>query len=121
MLASAYGPPAVVSALLKAGATTHGRNSVGYSSLHYAAKYNRHKVVSLLLEAKSEVNCENHHGLTPLLFAARYGNANMVAELLKFRADIHMKNSGYDVHSLAKLNREDSKNVLAVLRGITDL
>jgi ankyrin repeat protein len=188
MLASRYGPPAVVNALLKAGATTHGRSNVGFSSLHLAARYNSHKVVSLLLEAKSEVNaknndgwtplhfaaaynshkavsllldaksevnakenkrwtalhfaakysslkvvsllldakselnCENNYGSTPLLYAARYGNANMVAELLKFRADIHKKNkSGYDVYSFAKFNRKDSKNVLAVLRGTTDL
>ena len=45
----------------------------------------------------------------------------MVAELLKFRADIQKNKSGYDVHSLAKLNTTDSKNVLAVLRGTTDL
>ena len=46
----------------------------------------------------------------------------MVAELLKFRADIHKKDkSGDDVHTHAKLNRKDSKNVLAVLRGTTDL
>ena len=80
--------PAMVAALLAAGADLEIRNDDGETPLHFAAGYNEPAMVEALLAVGADLETRNDDGETPLLFAARY-NANpaMLKALLAAGAD----------------------------------
>ena len=85
-LAAFYSSPAVVKALVKAGADVNARDSSKNSPLHWASAENP-AVVPVLLEAGAKVNLLNAHKHSPLFFAANGNNNSIVEPLLAAGAD----------------------------------
>ena len=85
-LAAFYSSPAVVKALVKAGADANALDSTKNSPLHWASAENP-AVVPVLLEAGAKVNLLNAHKHSPLFFAANGNNNSIVEPLLAAGAD----------------------------------
>jgi beta-lactamase regulating signal transducer with metallopeptidase domain len=91
--------PAVIAALLKAGAETEAWDSVfGGTALLWAAMYNQNPaVITALLQGGAHINARNHfNGTTALIKAAMYNqNPEVISTLLNAGADPKAKdNSG---------------------------
>jgi beta-lactamase regulating signal transducer with metallopeptidase domain len=89
--------PAVIAALLKAGADTEVWDSVfGGTALLWAAMYNQNPaVITLLLKGGAHINARNHfNGTTALIKAAMYNqNPEVISTLLKAGADAKVKDN----------------------------
>ncbi|SBV94801.1 membrane hypothetical protein [uncultured delta proteobacterium] len=70
-------------ALLKAGAKTEYRDSMGRTALLYAIQYNDSKTFHQLLSHKKILSIPDAAGLTPLHMAAWMGNPEMTEALLE--------------------------------------
>ena len=83
--------PAVVAALLEAGADVNARGISDRTPLHRAAAGNENPpVIALLLRAGADVNARARGGRTPLHEAgARNGNPDVIAALVESGADVH--------------------------------
>ena len=81
--------PAVVGALVKAGADVDARTEHGWTPLHAAAQFSTTPaVVRALVKAGADVNARDERGLTPLHAAARYNRTpSVVAALLAAGSD----------------------------------
>jgi uncharacterized protein len=87
-LASRSGSPAVVKALLAAGADPNRPDATGATALHLAAAAGNPDAVSALLEKGANPNVrENEWGQTPLFFAAENNRAAAIKVLLAKGAD----------------------------------
>lgn len=114
MVAAVYNRPAIVEALLKAGADIEAgsrcdrsRNSIGKTPLMYAAGYNPNpEVVELLVKSGADIEARTkYNGQTPLMFAARWSPSPTVIEvLLKAGAN-------------AKVKDKDGKTALDYAKG----
>ena len=85
-MAAFYSSPAVVKALIKAGADVNALDSTKNSPLHWATDANP-AVVPDLLEAGAKVNLLNAADHSPLFFAAGHNNNSIVEPLLAAGAD----------------------------------
>jgi ankyrin repeat protein len=74
MLGSLYGPPAIVDALLRAGAKVEARDIRGRTALHYAVSTEAQnpEIVQLLLKAHSDPAVKDNIGETAVDWAAKY-------------------------------------------------
>ena len=81
--------PAVIEALLKAGADLEAQNDDKDTPLHLAAAFNRTPaVIEALLEAGADPNARDKKGKTPPQLAAEYNmNPAVIEALLKAGAD----------------------------------
>lgn len=114
MVAAVYNRPAIVEALLKAGADIEAgsrcdrpRNAIGKTPLMYAAGYNPDpEVVGLLVNSGADIEARTkYNGQTPLMFAAKWSPSPMVIEvLLKSGAN-------------AKVKDKDGKTALDYAKG----
>ena len=88
--------PAVISALLEAGADINGRIKGGYTPLHGAAYNNpTPAVISALLAAGADVNSLDEGGRTSLHWAANNNPAPaVISALLAAGADINSQDEG---------------------------
>ena len=96
-VAAASNPaPAVISALLEAGADFNSRAEYGVTPLHTAAFSNTAPaVISALLEAGAYINSRDEGGLTPLHWAAAHNPAPaVISALLEAGADINSRDEG---------------------------
>jgi ankyrin repeat protein len=93
MLAGHNANPDVASVLLKAGADIKARNSDGWSSLMWAARYSSNpEEISLLLKAGADINDQSNDGWTSLMIAAKYNTKpEVVVLLLRAGADSRAK------------------------------
>ena len=74
-LAARHSDPAVIEALLDAGASLEVRNISGRMPLHSAAdSYSRGPAIELLISAGANFDARDEDGNTPLHIAARYSN-----------------------------------------------
>ena len=93
--ASATGSPAVIEALLLAGAHINARDWSGRTPLHWAARLNENPVpaaVEALLAAGAFLHARDRTGETPLHSAAMYNeNPAVIEVLLGAGADIHAR------------------------------
>ena len=116
--------PAVVEALLAAGADLEGRSEsqeIHYSyrpsdqtPLHWAARAGAPAVVETLLAAGADVNARDREGSTPLHVAAAWApTPQMIGTLLAAGAEINARNH-YDVAPLHLAARADSVSVAAI-------
>lgn len=88
LVAAKNGNPAVIGALLKAGADVNMVSSDGMSPLMATAVSGNAESVKILIDAKAAVNLrERAHGQTALMFAAAEGRDQVITALLKGGAD----------------------------------
>lgn len=92
-VAVSFGDPAVIQALLAAGADVHERDGDRMTALHWAVLADHADVVKVLLAAGADVNAVDRFGYTPLLYAATvdFGDAETATMLLKAGADPNAK------------------------------
>ena len=112
--------PAVISALLEAGADINGRDEEGGTPLHAAAAFNPEPaVISTLLEAGADINSRTENGSTPL-HAAALNNPEpaVISALLEAGADINSRTEGggTPLHAAA-LNNPASAVISALLEA----
>ena len=85
-MAAFYSSPAVVKALINAGADVNALDSTKNSPLHWASSENS-TIVSALLKAGAKMNLLNAHKHSPLFIAAKWNKNSTVAALLAAGAD----------------------------------
>ncbi len=73
-------------------------DAIGWTSLHYAAQYNRiEEVSSIVSQPKSilwlSLDAKSHAGITPLHVAASHGHIEIVKLLLDAGASVNAKSS----------------------------
>ncbi|KAJ6302583.1 hypothetical protein OIU77_016640 [Salix suchowensis] len=78
---------AVISHLLRKGASPHIRDRDGASSLHYAVQVGAMQTVKLLLKYEVDVNATDNEGWTPLHIAVQTRNRDIAKILLVNGAD----------------------------------
>ncbi|XP_046582993.1 uncharacterized protein LOC124290327 [Haliotis rubra] len=98
LLSACNGNPAVVSYLLKKGASVNQASNVtGDTPLHIAAAiWGSTECVDLLLKAGADVNVQNNTGDTPLHVPTGWGCPDCVDVLLKAGADVNVQNNTGD-------------------------
>jgi ankyrin repeat protein len=92
MHAAGYNPsPAVITALVQAGAKVDDRDKDGLTPLLYAATNSSPAVVTALMQAGANVDGKAKYGLTPLMMAAAFNETpqcdSIILTLLKAGAD----------------------------------
>jgi len=116
--------PAVVAALLEAGAYVNARGTSDRTPLHRAAVGNQNPaVIALLLEAGADVNGRAGGGRTPLHeAAARNGNPGVIAALVEAGADVNMiGEAGITPLFLATITNRNPAILEALVRGGADV
>jgi ankyrin repeat protein len=68
--------------LIEHGADTNARDSLGYTPLHWTAKYGHTETATFLLEHGADINARNNYGETPLSRAKESGYTK-IASLLE--------------------------------------
>ena len=113
MAAAAGNPnPAVIEALITAGADISRRNSFGETPLMHAAAYNLNQkaikaVITALVDAGDDVNAKDNNGKTPLFWAASSANLEAVVTLLDLGADANERNTfGEKALEAAEIKKE---------------
>lgn len=106
--------PAVVKALLKAGAKVNARDKSGDTPLHQAAINKNAEVVKVLLEAGADVHAKSVAELTPLHRAARNKNSAVAQFLLQAGAKVNARTDTgrTPLHSAAETNTAEVVKVL---------
>ena len=123
-LATDNGNLEIVKILVSAGAKIDQKSALGYTSLHRAAKYNRHEVVDYMLKqpiAKFIINEQaNSTDHTPLTCAVCFdGDLEMVKLLVSGGADTTIKgNQGKTPDEWAK--EKDKNDILEYLNLLSD-
>lgn len=124
--AAAFAGPAVITALLDAGADPLLENINGETLLHTLAKYTSVGLtgIPLLLDAGVDVDLPNNNGETPLHLAAGEGRAGAyVALLLEAGADPGLRTAEGDtpLHSAVAALRPDSSTIAALVAAGADI
>ncbi|CCM10365.1 exported protein of unknown function [Cardinium endosymbiont cEper1 of Encarsia pergandiella] len=104
-----------VTALLIDKKNVNNQDFLGYSPLHYAAKYGKAAVVACLLEAKpllNQISVSNGH--TPLLLAIERGHKKIVSLLLAAGADPNILNHK-GCHPLQLAIQQNRKDLVQLL------
>ena len=92
-----HGNPAVVQALLAAGADPNVRNDNGDTLVHLAAQYNENPaVIQALLAAGADPNVHGWGNATPLHRAAANENLTVIEALLAAGTDPNVRDGGKD-------------------------
>ena len=98
------GNPAIVTALIRAGADVNNRDAYGQSLVMRAASQGRHEIVKLLTDAGADPNVRNDYRIDPLAAAAEQGQVETVKVLLAAGANPLQRNtSGGTALSVAVL------------------
>ena len=85
--------PAVINALIDAGARVKARDEVGRTPLHYATEFNENPdVISTLIAAGADVNARGEGDVTPLHWAAiNNENPDVINALIAAGADVNAR------------------------------
>ena len=75
------GNPAVIAALLQAGANLEARDDIGRTPLHMAVGFNELAVIAALLQAGADLEARTDRGWTPLHVAAGFKDPDAMAAL----------------------------------------
>ena len=107
--ASVNDDPAIITALLDAGADLGARNAIGLTPLHYAASNNDNPaIITTLLDAGADLGAQGSEGLTPLhLAASNNDDPAIVTALLDAGADLNAGDAiGRTPWDMAQVNDE---------------
>lgn len=108
--------PAMVKALIEAGADTEVKTRIGsMTPLFMAAKTGDVKIIELLLRAGASANISNTNGTTALMLASGSGKISAINLLLEHGADVNARdvtNGQTALMFAAALNRDKSIKVL---------
>ena len=101
-----------VTAMLLSGADVNGRDSLGFTPLHYAAGNNRLAVVRFLIEKGADVNAqaydiEGYRHRSVLHLPARLGYIDVVRELIKAGTDVNLRTNGVSALEMAMQQRRN--------------
>ena len=123
---AAFAGPAVISALLDAGADPLLGDGNGETLLHRLAKYSSvGSRIPLLLDAGVDINLPNNEGETPLHLATAAGSRNSanVALLLELGADPRLRTNEGDtpLHTAMAAYRPDSSTIAALVAAGADI
>ncbi len=90
---------------LKAGADINARHEVGYSALHFCARYGIQDIFELALKAGAEINAQDANDSSVLHLCVSKGNKDIVEIALNAGADIEARdNMGNNVlHTCASI------------------
>ena len=114
--AAYYENPAVLQALLDAGADVEVKDDFGWTPLHAATVYNSNPaVITALLDAGANPKVKNNDGTTPLHYAAGLGNPVIVQILLDAGAEVNARND-YGETPLTQAIRYDGQSVVQLLQ-----
>ena len=117
--------PAVIAALLKAGADINSRDEIfNRTPLYDAVSFNSEPaVISVLLEAGADVNDQDERGVTPLHLAAQNNTEPaVISVLLEAGADISSQdNSGETPLHAAAYNNSEPAVISALLEAGADI
>ena len=99
MLIAGYGElPVMVDSLVNLGAQIDATNYNGWSSLHYATRYNTNfQFMEFLIAEGANIDAQNVNGWTPLMIASKYAKDPEPIRLLL--------NAGADLYILNDLNK----------------
>lgn len=104
----------LVEILLKAGATPTVANSIGCTSLHYAASYGDEATSRLLVAHGADVNADNLFGVTPAHVAACKGVVNVLRLLVEAGASVTARDGhgNTPAHEAARYGRIECSKYL---------
>lgn len=112
--------PAVIAALIEAGARVNARNRAGNTPLHFAILFGRNLANSAIIEAlikESQLNTRNLDGETPLHLAAKAADGSRIVKALLEAgavATIPNKDGWTSLHSAAFSGSSESLRLLLV-------
>ncbi len=107
-LAARSGHPAIVAALLEAGADPNFWTDTGVTPLHFAAQANDAESVRVLVEYGADINARDEfRGRTPLVFAAGRDATGAVKALLELGADPSITTDLKDYTAAEQRDRDD--------------
>ena len=81
--------PAVVQALVDAGADLEARDVAGSAPIHYAAQNQNVEIIKVLIAAGADITATQEGGATPLHLAALHSTPAVMTELMNSGADVH--------------------------------
>ncbi|XP_065838890.1 serine/threonine-protein phosphatase 6 regulatory ankyrin repeat subunit B-like isoform X2 [Oscarella lobularis] len=104
--ASANGRVKMTKKLLEKGFSLFETDYLGYTSLHWAAKYNKKEVAEVLIERGANVEAKDKWGRTPFLHAVRYGQNEFANLLLRKGCNRHaIDHEGHGALALACIEK----------------
>jgi|GEM_PF-5384587 len=85
--------PAVIGALIQAGANINATDNAGRIPMHFAAMFNNPKLAHALLSHGSYKDFRDHTNRTPLYYAVSKGNQEITSYLLERGCDVFMQSN----------------------------
>ena len=109
--------PAIIAALVDAGADPNARNQLGLTPLHEAAGHSTTPAtIVALLEAGADPNARNENGQTPLHSAAAFSeNPAISAALLEAGADPNARNENGETPLHAAAQHNETPGIITAL------
>ena len=107
-----------VKELIKGGVDINVKNGNGWSSLHYAAIYNKPEIFEVLINEEANINAKDTWDFTPLHRASYKGNLEIIKSLLNKNADINIMNINNNT-PLDIAKRENHQEIVELLEEAT--
>lgn len=79
---------AIISILLKAGASLDSKSVEGVTLLHFAIRHNHLRILDFLLAHGANPNAVDDHFFTPLYYAAKIGNLDAAKILIQYGVSV---------------------------------
>jgi ankyrin repeat protein len=92
------GTPEEMALIIKETSDINEQDTLGWTALHHAARYNTAEVTKLLLDANADVNAASPDGVTPIMLAMlnpaeRKDAKNLIQLFIDYGADLNAKDN----------------------------